>query len=88
MAQGAAGRHRLAQIRSACMTASMTASTASEPVVVGARGGTIHQHQASSGDLFQVCFEGICLFCESLHVGMAHLNRMERTASPAGQRAC
>ncbi len=51
-----------------------------EPVVVGARGGTIHQRQASSGVLFQVCFAGTCLYCESLHVGMAHLQRMERTA--------
>ena len=54
---------------------------AREPVVVGPHGGTIHQLQASSGDLFQVCFEGTCLFCESLHVGMAHLNRMERSAT-------
>jgi hypothetical protein len=23
-------------------------------------------------------FEGTCLYCDSLHVGMAHLNRMER----------
>ena len=53
---------------------------AREPVVVGARGGTIHQLQASSGELFQVCFEGTCLFCESLHVGQAHLNRIERLA--------
>lgn len=51
---------------------------ASEPVVVGARGGTIHQFHASGGELFQVCFEGTCLFCDSLHVGLAHLNRMER----------
>ena len=51
-----------------------------EPVLVGARGGTIHQRQASSGVLFQVCFAGTCLVCESLHVGMAHLQRMERTA--------
>jgi hypothetical protein len=51
-----------------------------EPVIVGARGGTIHQLQASEGELFQVCFEGTCLFCESLHVGLAHLNRMERMA--------
>ena len=51
---------------------------ASEPVVVGERGGTIHQLKLSSGELFQVCFEGTCLFCESLHIGMAHLNRMER----------
>ena len=53
---------------------------ASEPVVVGARGGTIHQLTVTSGELFQVCFEGTCLFCESLHVGLAHLNRMERLA--------
>jgi hypothetical protein len=51
---------------------------ASEPVVVGPRGGTIHLFQASGGQLFQVCFAGTCLFCESLHVGLAHLNRMER----------
>ncbi len=54
---------------------------AREPVLVGARGGTIYQLQASSGELFQVCFEGTCVFCESLHVGMAHLNRMERLAA-------
>ena len=54
---------------------------AREPVVVGARGGTIHQLHASGGELFQVCFEGTCLFCDSLHVGMAHLNRMERLAT-------
>ncbi|MFM8936397.1 MAG: hypothetical protein ACKOE9_05400 [Vulcanococcus sp.] len=54
---------------------------ASEPVVVGARGGTIHQFQASGGPLFQVCVDGTCLFCDSLHVGLAHLNRMERQAT-------
>jgi uncharacterized protein (AIM24 family) len=48
--------------------------------MVGPYGGTIYQLQASQGELFQVCFEGQCLFCESLHVGMAHLNRMERIA--------
>lgn len=53
----------------------------SDPIAVGARGGTIHQKSASSGELFQVCFEGTCLFCESLHVGLAHLNRMERLAA-------
>jgi len=48
------------------------------PVVVGPLGGTIHQLQASGGVLFQVCFAGTCLFCDSLHVGLAHLSRMER----------
>jgi len=62
------------QLRGVAMGEAM----AVEPVVVGARGGTIHQHQASGAELFQVCFEGTCLFCESLHVGLAHLNRMER----------
>jgi hypothetical protein len=51
---------------------------ATQPVLVGAQGGTIHQLQASGGELFQVCFKGTCLYCDSLHVGMAHLNRMER----------
>ena len=53
----------------------------SQPVLIGARGGTIHQLHASAGELFQVCFEGTCLYCDSLHVGMAHLNRMERATS-------
>ncbi len=59
------------------------------PVMVGPYGGTIYQLQASEGDLFQVCFEGQCLFCESLHVGMAHLKRMERLAvsAPTAQTA-
>jgi len=51
--------------------------------MVGPYGGTIYQLQASAGDLFQVCFDGQCLFCESLHLGMAHLNRMERMAVSA-----
>ena len=55
----------------------------SSPVMVGPYGGTIYQLLASDGDLFQVCFGGQCLFCESLHVGMAHLNRMERLAVSA-----
>ena len=50
----------------------------SQPLLIGAHGGTIHQLKASSGELFQVCFEGTCLYCDSLHLGMAHLNRMER----------
>ncbi len=25
-----------------------------------------------------MCFDGRCLYCDSLHVGMAHLTRMER----------
>lgn len=50
----------------------------SGPVLVGSRGGTIHQLRASGGELFQVCFGGRCLYCDSLHVGMAHLSRMER----------
>lgn len=48
------------------------------PVVVGTAGGTIHQLQVNRGELFQVCYEGRCLYCDSLHVGLAHLNRMER----------
>jgi len=55
----------------------------SQPVLIGARGGTIHQLKASGGELFQVCFEGTCLYCDSLHVGMAHLNRMERAEGRA-----
>ena len=50
----------------------------SQPFLIGASGGTIHQLKASGGELFQVCFQGTCLYCDSLHVGMAHLNRMER----------
>ena len=63
-------RHALAVVQACGM--------ASEPVLVGAKGGTIHQLHSSDGELFQVCFRGTCLYCESLHVGMAHLNRMER----------
>ena len=55
----------------------------SQPVLIGARGGTIHQLHASTGELFQVCFEGTCLYCDSLHVGMAHLNRMTRAEGRA-----
>ena len=55
---------------------------ATVPVVVGSRGGTIHQLQASRGELFQVCFDGRCLYCDSLHVGLAHLSRMERLPAP------
>lgn len=62
-----------------------------QPLHVGARGGTIHSHASRSGALFQVCLGGTCLLCESLHVGMAHLNRMERTLvsgrAPATPRA-
>jgi hypothetical protein len=50
-----------------------------KPLHVGAVGGTIHSHPSRSTALFQVCLGGTCLLCESLHVGMAHLNRMERT---------
>ena len=64
-------RHALAVDDSVC---SMT----SQPLLIGASGGTIHQLKASGGELFQVCFQGTCLYCDSLHVGMAHLNRMER----------
>ena len=64
-------RHPLAVDDSVC---SMT----SQPVLIGASGGTIHQLKASAGELFQVCFQGTCLYCDSVHVGMAHLNRMER----------
>ena len=64
-------RHALAVDDSVC---SMT----SQPLLIGASGGTIHQLKASGGELFQVCFQGTCLYCDSLLVGMAHLNRMER----------
>jgi hypothetical protein len=63
-------RHALADVQACGM--------ASEPVMIGAEGGTIHQLHSREGELFQVCFRGTCLYCESLHVGMAHLNRMER----------
>jgi len=63
-------RHALADVQASGM--------ASDPVIVGAQGGTIHQLHSRDGNLFQVCFQGTCLYCESLHVGMAHLNRMER----------
>jgi len=46
---------------------------------VGPRGGTIRSHPGRGIDLFQVCLGSTCLLCESLHVGLAHLNRMERT---------
>ena len=48
---------------------------------VGPRGGTIHSHPSRQGDLFEVCLGPTCLLCESMHVGLAHLNRMERTLS-------
>ena len=63
-------RHALAVVQCCGMT--------SQPVMVGAQGGTIHQLRSNDGELFQVCFQGTCLYCDSLHVGMAHLNRMER----------
>ena len=69
-------RHALAVDDSVC---SMT----SQPLLIGASGGTIHQLKASGGELFQVCFQGTCLYCDSLHVGMAHLNRMERAEGRA-----
>jgi hypothetical protein len=51
---------------------------------VGPRGGTIHSHPSRQGDLFEVCLGPTCLLCESMHVGLAQLNRMERTlSSPA-----
>lgn len=50
-----------------------------QPVLVDPDGGSIHQVQVGSGELLQVCFEGTCLYCESLHVGMAHLKRMQRS---------
>lgn len=53
------------------------------PLHVGPRGGTIHSHPGRRGELFQVCLGSTCLLCESLHVGMAHLNRMERTLGAA-----
>lgn len=52
-----------------------------QPLHVGPRGGTIEAHQGHRGELFQVCLGSTCLLCESLHVGLAHLNRMERTLS-------
>ena len=52
----------------------------SQPVLTDAHGGTIVQVEVSSGELLRVCFRGTCTYCESLHVGMAHLNRMERRA--------
>jgi hypothetical protein len=70
MVMGPLERHALPVVQGCGM--------ASEPVLVGAQGGTIHQLRSNEGELFQVCFQGTCLYCDSLHVGMAHLNRMER----------
>lgn len=52
------------------------------PLHVGAAGGTIHSHPGQRGELFRVCLGSKCLLCESLHIGLAHLNRMERSLAP------
>lgn len=51
---------------------------ASQPVLIGAHGGTVHQLRASEGELFQVCFRGLCLSCDSLTASADHLRRLER----------
>ena len=48
------------------------------PVLVDPQGGAIYQLRCSEGELFQVCFEGHCLFCDSLPAGQAHLRLMEQ----------
>lgn len=57
------------------------------PVVVGDRGGTIHQLKASNGELYQVCFAGRCLYCDSLKEGRVQLLRLERGSRPWSQLA-
>lgn len=54
---------------------------AQSPVLVDPQGGAIYQLRSSEGDLFQVCFEGSCLYCDSLPVGQAHLRLMEEKHS-------
>ena len=51
---------------------------AQSPVLVDPQGGAIYQLRCSEGELFQVCFEGQCLFCDSLPAGQAHLRLMEQ----------
>jgi hypothetical protein len=51
---------------------------AQSPVLVDPQGGAIYQLRCSEGELFQVCFEGHCLFCDSLLAGQAHLRLMEQ----------
>jgi Fe-S cluster biogenesis protein NfuA len=51
---------------------------ASRPVLVGPRGGTVHQLHASQGELFRVCFEGTCHYCDSLPASVLQLNQLER----------
>jgi hypothetical protein len=60
---------------------------ASQPVLIGAHGGTVHQLKASDGELFQVCFQGLCLYCDSLHAGAAHLRRLERRSVSRSEAA-
>ena len=51
---------------------------AQSPVLVDPQGGAVYQLRCSEGELFQVCFEGHCLFCDSLPAGQAHLRLMEQ----------
>ena len=51
---------------------------AHSPVLVDPQGGAIYQLRCSEGELFQVCFEGHCLFCDSLPAGQAHLRLIEQ----------
>ena len=51
---------------------------AQSPVLVDPQGGAIYQLHCSEGELFRVCFEGHCLFCDSLPAGQAHLRLMEQ----------
>ena len=51
---------------------------AQSPVLVDPQGGAIYQLRSSEGELFHVCFEGSCLFCDSLPAGEAHLRLMEQ----------
>ena len=51
---------------------------AQSPVLVDPQGGAIYQQRCSEGELFQVCFEGHCLSCDSLPAGQAHLRLMEQ----------
>ena len=51
----------------------------SQVLHVGSRGGTISSRPGRPVDLFEVCVGSTCLLCESLHVGLAHLHRMERS---------
>ena len=42
---------------------------AQSPVLVDPQGGAIYQLRCSEGELFQVFFEGHCLFCDSFRLG-------------------